>query len=315
MAKQYTEIATSGMSREDWLRYRRTGIGGSDAAGIVGLSKWSTPYTIWLDKTNRAVEKEETEPLRQGRDLEEYVAQRFSERTGKKVRRRNAIMRSTKYTWALANVDRMIVGEDAGLECKTTSTLDVRKFHDVEFPEQYYAQCLHYLAVTGADRWYLAVLVLGREFHVYTLQRDEEEIASLMRMEEHFWNMVLEDSAPSPSGNDADTEAITTIYRESREGTVELFGREPMLEEYERLRQQQNEISTRMAEIENEIKLDMQEAEKGEIGRFRVSWKTQTRRSFQVKEFTKEHPEISVDGYYKESTSRPFRITEAKEPA
>lgn len=315
MAKKYVEISTVGMSREDWLMLRRERIGGSDAAGIAGLSKWSTPYTIWLDKTHRAVEKEDTEPMRQGRDLEAYVAQRFEEETGKKVRRKNALLISTVYPWAQANVDRLVVGENAGLECKTTSVLDLRKFRDVEFPEQYYAQCVHYLAVTGAERWYLAVLVLGREFHTYVLERDEEEIAALMRIEEKFWELVTEDSAPAPNGSDADTEAITAIYRESREDTVELYGREAMLEERANLLQQQKDIDQRIAEIENTIKLDMEEAEKGEIGRFRVSWKTQTRKTFQAKEFAKAHPELSLDGYYKESVSRPFKITEAKEPA
>lgn len=315
MAKTYEEISTVGMSHDDWLELRRKGIGGSDAAGIAGLSKWSTPYTIWLDKTHRAVEKEDSEAMRQGRDFEPYVAERFTETTGKKVRRKNAILRSTQFPWALANVDRMIIGEDAGLECKTTSTLDLRKFRDVEYPEQYYAQCLHYLAVTGAKRWYLAVLVLGREFHTYVLERDEEEIAALMRIEEKFWELVTEDSAPALNGSDADTEAITAIYRESREDTVELYGREAMLEERANLLQQQKDIDQRIAEIENTIKLDMEEAEKGEIGRFRVSWKTQTRKTFQVKEFAKAHPEVALDPFYRESVSRPFKITETKEPA
>ena len=315
MAKKYAEVSTVGMSREDWLRLRRKGIGGSDAAGIAGLSKWSTPYTIWLDKTHRAVEKEETEPLRQGRDLEGYVAERFAEATGKKIRKKNAVLRSTVYPWAQANVDRLIVGENAGLECKTTAALDLRKFHDVEFPEQYYAQCLHYLAVTGADRWYLAVLVLGREFHTYVLERDEEEISALMRIEEKFWELVTEDRAPAPNGSDADTEAITAIYRESREDTVELFGREEMLNERAELIRQQKELDARIAEIENTIKQDMQDAERGEIGRFRVSWKTQTRKTFQAKEFARAHPEVALDPFYRESVSRPFKITETKEPA
>lgn len=315
MAKTYVETVTTGMTREEWVELRRSGIGGSDASAIAGLSKWSTPYTVWLDKTHRAMDKDDTEPMRQGRDLEAYVADRFAEATGKKVKRKNALLRSTTYPFAIANVDRLIVGENAGLECKTSSTLDLRKFQDVEFPEQYYAQCLHYLAVTGADRWYLAVLVLGREFHVYTLERDEEEIAALMRIEEKFWELVTEDSAPAPNGSDADTEAITAIYRESREGTVELYGREDILAERSDLIRQQKEIDKRIAEIENTIKLDMEEAERGEIGRFRVSWKTQTRKTFQTKEFTTAHPELSLDCFYKESISRPFKITEAKEPA
>lgn len=68
------KISTKGMSREEWLMRRRKTIGGSDAAGIVGLSRWTSPFSVWADKTGRAAEKEDTEAMRQGRDLEDYVA-------------------------------------------------------------------------------------------------------------------------------------------------------------------------------------------------------------------------------------------------
>lgn len=167
-------IKTSG--REDWLEVRRQGVGGSDAAAIIGCNDYSSPYTVWLDKTGRLPEKEPTEAMRQGTDLEDYVAKRFAEKTGKKVRRKNDTLRNPKYPFALANVDRWVVGENAGLECKTANTLNYAKFRDGEFPANYYVQCMHYMAVTGADRWYLAVLVFGREFIVFELERDEELI-------------------------------------------------------------------------------------------------------------------------------------------
>ena len=72
------------------------------------------------------------------------------------------------------------------LECKTTFSLDLKQFNGVEFPVQYYAQCIHYLAVTGADRWYLAVLAYGRGFFTFTLERDQAEIDALMAAEADF---------------------------------------------------------------------------------------------------------------------------------
>lgn len=130
-----TKIPTLGMRREDWLEERRKSIGGSDAAGILGLNRYSSPFILWLDKTGQLPEKEETEAMRIGRDLEDYVAKRWSEATGKKVRRENHLIRNSLYPFAHADVDRMVVSENAGLECKTTSTLDLRQFHGVEFPE------------------------------------------------------------------------------------------------------------------------------------------------------------------------------------
>ena len=185
-------ISTAKMSHEEWLEERRKSIGGSDAAAVIGMSRFASPYTVWMDKTGRLPEKEDTEAMRIGRDLEEYVAKRFEEASGKKVRRCNYIIRNPAYPWAHADIDRRISGENAGLECKTTSTLDIRQFNGVEFPERYYAQCVHYLAVTGLDRWYLAVIVFGRGFFTYTLERDEAEISALMEAEKLFWRCVEE---------------------------------------------------------------------------------------------------------------------------
>ena len=121
-------ISTVKMSREEWLEERRKSIGGSDAAAVIGMSRFASPYTVWMDKTGRLPEKEDTEAMRIGRDLEEYVAKRFEEASGKKVRRCNYIIRNPAYPWAHADIDRRISSENAGLECKTTSTLDIRQF-------------------------------------------------------------------------------------------------------------------------------------------------------------------------------------------
>lgn len=314
MKKLLKRVSTVGMSREEWLERRRKTIGGSDAAAIVGLSKYSSPFSVWADKTGRLPDKPDNEAMRQGRDLEEYVAQRFSEATGKRVKRCNAMLYNPAYPHSHADVDRMIVGENAGLECKTTSTLDLKQFRGVEFPEKYYAQCVHYMAVNGADRWYLAVLVLGKEFHVYCLERDEDEIRALMDAETAFWEQYVEtDTPPAPDGAQSTTDALKTIYADSIESTCNLFGRETLLAEYMALKQRNKENDARIAEIQNVICEEMQDAERGECGAYTVSWKAQERSTFQRKEFEKAHPEIDLSQYFKTSKSRPFKVTENKE--
>lgn len=308
-----TRISTVGMSREDWLERRRHTIGGSDAAGIVGLSRYATPYTVFLDKTVRLPDKADNEAMRQGRDLEDYVAKRWEEATGKKVRRLQAMLYNPAYPFAHADVDRMVVGEDAGLECKTTATLDIRQFSGVEFPEKYYAQCVHYMAVTGAKRWYLGVLVFGRGFFVFTLERNQAEIDALMAAEAAFWEKVENDTPPAPDGSDAATDAISVVYAESRYGEMELFGRETMLNEYADLKAQKKAVEERIKEIENIIKEDMQDVPLGRVGRFSVVWKSQQRSVFQLEEFKKDHPGLDLRPYIKTTTSRPFKVNENKE--
>ena len=308
--KGIRRISTKGMSREDWLEQRRKTIGGSDAAGIVGLSKWASPFSVWAEKTGRAAEKEDTEAMRQGRDFESYVAQRWSEETGKRVYRVSAMLYNPLYPFAHADVDRMVVGENAGLECKTTFSLDLKQFNGVEFPVQYYAQCVHYLAVTGADRWYLAVLAYGRGFFTFVLERNQAEIDALMTAEAAFWTKVEQDTPPPADGSEATTAALQTIYPTSQKTTVDLYGRDNMLQEYMRLKADKKAIDYRIDELENTIKADMGDAENGSCGLFNISWKSQTRQSFQAKEFAKAHPNIDLAPFYKNTTLRPFKVTE-----
>jgi putative phage-type endonuclease len=180
------------MPHQEWLEQRKKSIGGSDAASIIGLNPWSSPYSVWADKLGKIPPKEDNEAMRLGRDLEDYVAKRFTEATGKKLRRENNILINPEYPFAHANVDRMVTGEDAGFEAKTTSALNLKKFKNGEFPDNYYAQCTHYLAVTGCKRWYLGVLILGIGFEWFVLERDEDEIAALMNAEKNFWECVKE---------------------------------------------------------------------------------------------------------------------------
>ena len=146
---------TLDMPREEWLELRKKGIGGSDSAAIVGLDRYRSPFDVYADKLGLKPEIPDNEAMRQGRDLEQYVAERFMEATGKKVRRRNAMLQHPEYPFMIADIDRWVVGENAGLECKTTSALNRAKFNQGEYPPSYYVQCVHYMAVTGAERWYL----------------------------------------------------------------------------------------------------------------------------------------------------------------
>lgn len=300
-------------SHGEWLQIRRGYIGGSEAGAVLGLDDYASPYSVWAEKTGRTPGFEGNVTTRVGIYLEELVARMWCEDTGKKVRRKNRVLVNEDYPFACADVDRLVVGERAGLEIKTTNSFPVMKsLRGGDFPARWYCQCVHYLAVTGLERWYLAVLVNCRELQTFTLERDEEEIAALMQAERAFWDgHVKADVPPAPDGHEATTETISTIYRESGGGSVELFGRAGLLQEYEALRGQKKALDGRMAEIENVIKTDMKDAERGECDGWRVSWKSQTRRTFDAKKFTAAHRELEpvLAGYYKEITTRPFKVT------
>ncbi|MCM1128212.1 MAG: YqaJ viral recombinase family protein, partial [Lachnospiraceae bacterium] len=137
----YNSISTAGITREAWLRMRKKGIGGSDAGAVCGLNPYISPMKVYQDKTSEEITDIDNEPMRQGRDLEEYVAKRFMEETGLKVRRSNKMYQSREHPFMLADVDRLVVGEDAGLECKTASAYSADKWKDGEIPAHYLIQC------------------------------------------------------------------------------------------------------------------------------------------------------------------------------
>ena len=307
---EITKVKTA--DREEWRELRSHYVGGSDAAAVVGLNPFSSPYALWAEKTGRVPGFEGNLATEVGTFLEDFVAKKFETETGKKVRRVNQSFFNSDYPWAIANIDRDIVGEDAGLEIKTTSEMNLKRFRGGEYPPNYYCQCVHYLAVTGKQRWYLAVLIGNREFQVFCIERDEDEIAALMEAEEAFWKLVEDDTPPAADGMDATTETLKTIYAESSEECVDLFGCDRDLAEYLELGRRIKELKEQQEAAANKIKAYMGEAGRGESEAYRVSWTSSTRRTFDSKRFARENPDIDLSGYYKETSTRTFRVNEQK---
>lgn len=305
-------VSTLEMDHETWLQYRKKGIGGSDAGSICGLNPYSTAISVFQDKTQLQVEeKADNEAMRQGRDLEEYVAKRFTEETGKKVRRANAIFYQEENPFMLANVDRLIVGENAGLECKTASAYSADKWKDGHIPESYEIQCHHYMAVTGADAWYIACVVLGKEFIWHKIERDEEVVQMLMQIESDFWNNnVLANKMPAPDGSKAAEELLSRYYKDSEpDKTISLVGFDEKLKRRAEIAELQDKLDREKKQIEQEVKIYMEDAEKAESGHFSVSWKSVSSNRVDSKKLKADYPDIYKE-CVKASESRRFTVKE-----
>lgn len=305
-------MKTDTASRAEWLSCRRQGIGGSDAAVIVGLSRFGSPLRLWADKRGLGGEAEETEVMRQGTDFEEYVARRWAEATGKKVRRRNYMFRNTDYPFAIADVDREVVGENAGLECKTTSVYNKSDFENGEIPPAYYVQCQHYMAVMGYDRMYLAVLVLSRAFYHFVIERDDAEIAALMEQEKGWWAEYIEgDSVPDPDGSEEDGAFIRERFPDSDGGEVFLADRAPDFERMQELDAQIRELTSERDALKQAIMQDMGDAALASaLNGWTASWKPQASRRVDSKKLKAEFPQAYADCLI-ESVSRVFRYKKA----
>lgn len=304
------KIPTSGMSKEEWTRLRSATIGGSDAAAILGLNPYKSPYALWAEKTGKVIPEDisRKEAVRLGTDLEEYVAKRFTEATGKKVRRENYTVFRDDMPYAHANYDRLVVGERAGLEIKTTNALHLSKFKNGEFPANYYCQCCHYLLVSGMERWYLAVLVLGVELKVFTIERDEAELEALKEAEARFWESVQTNTPPAIDGMDSTIDALNAAFPSSEPDTeMDLTGCAADLAILDECSQQIKALEEKKSAAQARIMEIMGSTERGGYGSYTVTWKSQTRQTFDRKKWEKERGKIPQE-YFKTSESRTFRF-------
>lgn len=304
-------VSTLNLDKEAWLKYRKRGIGGSDAGAVCGMNPYRTAIQVYYDKTTDEVEEIDNEAMRQGREFEDYVARRFTEATGKKVRRANAMFYDERNPFMLADVDRMVVGENAGLECKTASPYMADKWRDGKIPMSYQIQCHHYMSVCNADAWYIAVLIYGREFKYYRMERDEEMIADLIHIEQDFWeNCVLKGQIPEPDGSKIADTVIAEYFKQSRQEVIPLTGFDEKLQRRQELVTVIDKMEREKKQIEQELKLYLGEAEQAENERFFVSWKAVNSNRLDEKRLKEEQPQV-YEKYRKMITSRRFTVKAA----
>lgn len=287
---------TRDMSRDEWLGMRRKGIGGSDASAIMGVNPYSSPLSVYLDKIGKGKGEEENEAMREGRDLEDYVAKRFTEETGLKVKRLNKMLQHPEYPWMLANIDRDIGGVDAGLECKTTSPYSKFKFDEGEINPHYYWQCMHYMAVTGAAKWYVAVLVLGKAFWVFEVNRDEAVIQSLIEAESEFWNNnVVPKNPPLPTGSEADDEALSVMYPQGEDDEEIVDLSDDLMDVRMFKAKQRDDLDKEIEQIDQQLKQTLGKHQHGQSARWKVSWSNVSSNRIDTKLLKERYPKIAAE--------------------
>ena len=301
-----TRIKTS--SYEEWRELRNHYIGGSDAGSVAGMNPYKGPVALWAEKTGRTEPFDGNITTETGTYLEPFVARLFCRETGKKVQRVNFTLVNSEYPFACANVDRRIVGENALLECKTTnSSLNLRLFKQGEYPDAWYCQMVHYMAVTGCERVYLAVLIACREFRCFVLDRDEGEIASLMKLEKAFWDHVLSDTQPEAGFTQSDADAITELSGKEPDATpLDMTPDIALLREYERKAQEAKAASDELAKLKNQLCASLGAHEEGFAEGYHVRWSFVTSSRFNAKQFKAANPAIDLAPYYSSTTSRRF---------
>ncbi|NRT86734.1 YqaJ viral recombinase family protein [Clostridium beijerinckii] len=301
------------MDKLQWLKERQKGIGGSDVGAIMGVNKWKSPFEVYVDKTEEIREvKESGESSYFGNTLEEVVAREFSIRSGKKVRKDKRQLVHKIHEFMMGNIDRRIVGENSLLECTTVNAFRAKEWDGEEIPPSHILQCQHYMEVLGADTCYIAALIGGQRFVYKEIKRDEELISMIVEAEKDFWfNHVQKRIPPKLDGSEAASKYLSKTFK-SIDKTLEVNLKEEYkdkINEYLNIKNQMKILDESLKVIENNLKNQLGNAEKGIVEKFQVIWKGVTSNRIDSKVLKEKYPEIYKE-VCKQTMSRRFEIKE-----
>ena len=267
--KPYDIIAdTRKMSHADWLQMRKAGIGGSDCAAAVGLSRWKSPFQLWSEKTDRIAPTKAGQAAYWGSLLEPLLRAEVAKRMPEaEIRECPFFLRSKDHPYMLANIDGFIRenGSFSCLEIKTANAYAAVQDWQNGLPIEYYCQVMHYMAVTGMNSAYVAVLLGGNTFEIQKIDRDEDMIRHIIQMEERFWyEYMLKDTPPEATAKD--NEVLGQLYPKSEEKAIELpTTARDILTDYEKACQDLALAKEAKEQAEAKLKMLLADAEVGSL--------------------------------------------------
>lgn len=304
-------VETDNISKEEWLRYRKQGIGGSDVSCLLGINKWKSEIELWLDKTNQTNDPvEENEAMQWGTIMEPIIRNHFAEVTGKAVVELKAMLQHPEHPFMLADVDGVTVddsGNPAILEIKTASEFK-RSDWDEGVPAYYQTQVQHYLCVTGIQKAYVAVLIGGNSFRIFEVDADAEIQDMLIAVEKNFWNKVQNMIRPEMDGSDAAKNLLDSLYHGGISEEIVMPDEAiEYVDAYIEACAEEDNAKAKKQEASNHIKEIMGDYDKASCIGHSISWKPVTSERLDSKSLKENEPEIYAK-YCKSSTSRRFTL-------
>ena len=288
-------------------------IGGSDIAAVLSQSRWKTPYRLWAEKTGKIIvpDLSNVEAVEMGNRLEQLVADIFSEKTEKTVRRAPKMYRHSEYPFLVANIDRLIVGGDELLECKTCSAYKLEEWEN-KIPREYVLQVIWYLGITGRKRGWIACLIGGQKFDYKPIDFDQELFDLMVEKALKFWDMVQNDVPPMILPEDDTT--LAELYPEHTEDLIEIQEMNDRIAYLQEIKMHIEEMTKEKREIETELKTLIKDKAGVLTDRYKITWKAQTSKRIDSVALKADCPDIA-EKYMKESSSRVLRIAKRKEIA
>ena len=307
-------VSTENMPYEEWLEYRRLGIGGSDASVVCGINRYKSPVELWLDKTGQIPPQEAGEAAYWGTQLEPFVRSEFTKRTGIEVKQVKELLQSEEYPFMLANLDGICEVPDIGtciFEAKTASAYKAGEWENT-IPDEYMCQIQHYMAVTGYAGTYIAVLIGGNTFKWRFVERDEELISMLIELEAAFWNHVQDCTPPPLDGSDASAKFLADRFHDSiPKSHIPLPDTAAdLLAQYDEACEELESVIERKQKAENLLKEMLGDNEVGTAGGRIVTWKSVSQERLDGKTLKAEHP-VLCKKYTNTTSYRRFSIKAA----
>lgn len=278
------------------LEERRGYIGSSDAAAVLGLSRWSSPLRVWSEKTGQIPIEDKSDLLhiQLGDFMEEAVSQFFMRRTGKKVRRWKKTIYHPKYPFIAANLDRVVVGEDAILEAKTAASWKAKEWADGQTPVEYAVQVYHALAVTGRDVAHIACLIGSQDFQIRRIERDEKTIREIVDREVEFWNKYVAPRQMPFVVTRRDSDTLAKLFPMADEGRVVELGDDAdrLVETLQSMEEDYRNLEGQIEAEKNALKLLLKDAETGLTPMSRITWRNHRETRLDTKKLKETMPDL-----------------------
>lgn len=305
---------TEDMPYEDWLEYRKLGIGGSDASVVCGVSRYKSPVELWMEKTDQLHTQEVGEAAYWGTQLEAMVRTEFAKRTGIEVEHKGVLLQSEEHPFMLANLDGTCEHPDYGtciFEAKTASAYKAGEW-DNTIPDEYQLQIQHYMAVTGYKAAYIAVLIGGNTFRWKLVERDEELISMLIELEADFWDHVQQVTPPAIDGSNASAKFLSQRFPDSVPASQIALPdtAADLIKQYDIACELLESVTEQKQAAENKLKEMLGENEAGTVEGRVITWKTVTQERLDSKTLKAEHPAL-YQKYASKTSYRRFSIRAA----
>lgn len=292
---------------EQFKNERKCGIGGSDIAAVMGLSKWRTPLDVYNEKKGIVIPHFEEEVLRRmavGLALEEVIRKETVKKNPLFTIKKAKYIKHPEHSFIMAHPDGIIVDSETNdnyiFEAKTAG---YDSWGD-DVPIEYYLQIQQYMLIANLDRAYLACLTLNNmKMHYYWYDADKEVQQRIIDAAVNFWNNhYLKDIPPEEKKEVSEIEHVLDNYLEIDNLTM----RE--LQRLANLKADKKRLETQISMIEDNAKNLIAENEglkhHNEVV---VTYKAIYSNRFDTTRFKKENAEL-YEEYVKSSLSRRFDL-------